>query len=325
MLNAIGGMCRPFGGKLLRPSSKKIRGSFLTGLAKSGAFFILPLSQDAKLWIDAIPAYSLRMNGKRDRPAVLLLLFFYCSICAAQQTAIPSVTIVLTDQTGAAVPRTDVRIVPAPDPAPKMETDENGKLVVHLKSGGYAFFASVSGFRPLATHFDVRADLAEQSIPFVLQIAPNGSPVVIEAAARADLQLFASPYHDPSGITLAQLKALPHIKLNVHDIHANADEEYSGVRVAEILAPLGAPLGKEMRGIALATYLVAKGSDGYGAVLALAEVDPAFHSGEVIVADGMNGKPLDAHSGPLKLVVSEDKRPARWVRNLTVLELRAVQ
>ena len=42
--------------------------------------------------------------------------------------------------------------------------------------------------------FSVRADLSEQSIPFVLQLAPNGSPVVVtEATGRADLQLFASP------------------------------------------------------------------------------------------------------------------------------------
>ena len=39
----------------------------------------------------------------------------------------------------------------------------------------------------------------------------------------------------------------------------------------------------------------------------------------------MNGKRLDEHSGPLKLVVTEDKRPARSVRNLTTIELKAAQ
>ena len=77
-----------------------------------------------------------------------------------------------------------------------------------------------------------------------------------------------------------------------------------------------------MRGKALSGYIVATGSDGYRAVLALAEIDPSFHPGEVLVADAMNGKPLDAHSGPFKLVVTEDKRPARSVRNLVSLELK---
>jgi hypothetical protein len=51
-------------------------------------------------------------------------------------------------------------------------------------------------------------------------------------------------------------------------------------------------------------------------------MDPAFHPGTVLVADSLNGQLLDAKSGPFKLVVSEDKRPARCVRNLTALELK---
>jgi hypothetical protein len=39
----------------------------------------------------------------------------------------------------------------------------------------------------------------------------------------------------------------------------------------------------------------------------------------------MNGKPLDAHSEPFKLVVTEDKRPARSVRNLVSLELKTAE
>jgi hypothetical protein len=45
----------------------------------------------------------------------------------------------------------------------------------------------------------------------------------------------------------------------------------------------------------------------------------------VLVADTMNGKPLDARTGPFRLVVSDDKRPARSVRNLVSLELKAAE
>jgi hypothetical protein len=34
---------------------------------------------------------------------------------------------------------------------------------------------------------------------------------------------------------------------------------------------------------------------------------------------------LDEHSGPLKLWVSEDKRPARSMRNLVTIELKMAQ
>jgi hypothetical protein len=37
----------------------------------------------------------------------------------------------------------------------------------------------------------------------------------------------------------------------------------------------------------------------------------------------MNGVPLDAKSGPFRLVVTEDKRPARSVRNLVKIELKS--
>ncbi len=38
----------------------------------------------------------------------------------------------------------------------------------------------------------------------------------------------------------------------------------------------------------------------------------------------MDAKPLDAHSGPFKLVVTEDKRLARSVRNLITIELKFI-
>lgn len=243
----------------------------------------------------------------------------------AQQAATAPVTLIVTDQTGAGIPHVEIRVVPAPDPAPKMETDEKGKLALELKPGGYALFARLFGFKPLATHFDVLATKELQTISFVLEIAANGGPVaVVPMAPKVALTLLLYPYHDPAGLSIAQLKALPHRTVTIHNPHTNADETYSGVRVADILAPLGAPLGKELHGVALTTYLVATGSDGYQVVLALAEIDPSFHTGEVLAADTVSGKPLDVHSGPLKLVVSEDKRPARAVRNLTTIELKSL-
>ena len=38
----------------------------------------------------------------------------------------------------------------------------------------------------------------------------------------------------------------------------------------------------------------------------------------------MNGKPIPVEAGPFRLVVTEDKRPARAVRNLVSIELKSV-
>lgn len=254
--------------------------------------------------------------------SALGLLFLSFSLPAQQAATVP-VTIVATDQTGAGVAHAQMRVVPAPNPTPKMETDDKGRLALGLKPGGYALFVRMPGFKMVATHFDVRAAQEAQTIPVVLEIAPNGGPVTVSpASSKDDLVLLTYPYHEPAKFSLAELRALPHTTVTIHNSHTNADETYSGVRLADLLTKLGAPLGAELRGSALTSYLVATGSDGYQALLALAEVDPAFHPGEVLVADAMNGKPLDSHSGPFKLVVTEDKRPARSVRNLTTIELK---
>ena len=43
---------------------------------------------------------------------------------------------------------------------------------------------------------------------------------------------------------------------------------------AVVLVRAGAPVGKNLRGNALATYVVAKAHDGYQVVYSLAELDP---------------------------------------------------
>jgi hypothetical protein len=126
-------------------------------------------------------------------------------------------------------------------------------------------------------------------------------------------------------LTLAALMAMPHKTVNFHNAHNNADETYTGVPLIDLLGPLGVAHGKDLHGKGLSEYIVATGSDGYKAVLALAEVDPEFHPGDVIVADTLDGKPLDAGNGPFKLVVTEDKRPARSVHNLVSVQVSSAQ
>src|SRR5215469_8315310 len=107
-------------------------------------------------------------------------------------------------------------------------------------------------------------------------------PASSTAASAQDPQLrLLAPRHNPVTLTSADLKGMPHLSVTIHNSHSNADEMYSGVRVADLLSKVGAPLGNDLRGKALAQYIVAAGSDGYQAVIALGEVDPGFHPGEV--------------------------------------------
>jgi len=280
-----------------------------------------------------VPNYSFRVIGVilvampsgKPQFVIFLPLVIVISSLLMAQTATRHVVISVADVTGAAVSNAVVRIIPAPSAATPTTVDAQGHLTLDMKPGQYALFVRSQGFVKVTTHMEITEGKGIQTIPVVLRVASGGGPVVVSTEANGALTVIAYPYHDPLVLTFADMQKMPHISVSVHNPHSNADESYSGVRLAEVLGRVGAPLGNDLHGEALANYVVATGTDGYSAVLALGEVDPGFHPGEIVVADAMNGKPLDAHSGPLKLVVSEDKRPARSVRNLVTLELRSAQ
>jgi hypothetical protein len=121
-------------------------------------------------------------------------------------------------------------------------------------------------------------------------------------------------------ISSADIRALPQKTVQVHNAHTGANETYQGVELSLLLTRLDAPLGQKLHGKALAMYVVAEGTNQYRVVYSLAEVDPAFHNGTVIVADREAGQPI-TKDGPFKLVNTDDKRPARWVRNLASIRL----
>jgi hypothetical protein len=150
--------------------------------------------------------------------------------------------------------------------------------------------------------------------PLAQQVAPT------PALEAGRLLLSAAPSHVPVIFTPAEFRALPHVAITVHNGHTNASETYSGVPLATLLGKVNAPLGQELRGEAMSSYLIATGSDGYSVVLSLAEVDPSFHEGQVLVVDARDRQPLGNY-GPFQLIVSDDKRPARWVHNLTSITL----
>src|ERR1700721_1362560 len=83
--------------------------------------------------------------------------------------------------------------------------------------------------------------------------------------ANDELRISAHAYHEDLILKVSDLKAMPRTTVAVHNEHSKADETYSGVRLADVLTKIGAPLGKDLRGPALSAYLIASGTDGYDA------------------------------------------------------------
>jgi DMSO/TMAO reductase YedYZ molybdopterin-dependent catalytic subunit len=125
----------------------------------------------------------------------------------------------------------------------------------------------------------------------------------------------------PLSLSLNDLRNLPRTTIKVANEHDPKAEIYEGVLVSKLLDQAGTKQGSQLRGSAMAAYVLAEGSDGYRVTFSIAELDPGFQDSEIIVADTMNGKPLDDKVGPFRLVVPHDKRPARWVRMLQSLRV----
>jgi hypothetical protein len=124
-------------------------------------------------------------------------------------------------------------------------------------------------------------------------------------------------------ITADDLAAMAHKTVSVYNEHTKASEKYAGVPLADLLAKVNVPLGEKVRGKLFMTAVIAEGTDKYSVRYALAEVDPSIHTGDVIVADSMDGQKL-GKDGLFKIVSTEEKRPARWVRNLAEISVIAV-
>jgi Oxidoreductase molybdopterin binding domain len=160
---------------------------------------------------------------------------------------------------------------------------------------------------------------AASSILLCAAIAPAQQPTMATTAGPSAVQIVVGGKAE--SVDGAVLAGKPRKTVTVTNAHTKNVETYSGVLLADLLT--GAPLGTALHGKALATYVLAEGADHYRAVLSLAEVDPSFHSGDVLLADSIDGKPIGDKEGPFKLIVSEDKRPARWVRNLSSITVVA--
>ena len=98
--------------------------------------------------------------------------------------------------------------------------------------------------------------------------------------------------------------------------------EFEGVPLSEILHLAGAKLKEKLRGDVLADYLLVGAADGYRVVFALPELDAAFTDRLVLLADRRDQKPLSESEGPLRLVIPEEKKRARWVRQVNALTIR---
>ncbi|WP_081870092.1 molybdopterin-dependent oxidoreductase [Dyella japonica] len=123
----------------------------------------------------------------------------------------------------------------------------------------------------------------------------------------------------PLTLDAKTLAGMPHeeVTASAHDEPAS---QWRGVKLEDVLARAGVSLDKPLHGKALASFVRVTAADQYQVVFGLADLDATLGHTQVLLVDTRDGKPLDK-DGPFRLLVPGDKRPARWVRNVTSIEV----
>jgi DMSO/TMAO reductase YedYZ molybdopterin-dependent catalytic subunit len=137
--------------------------------------------------------------------------------------------------------------------------------------------------------------------------AQHADPVADAAApppATIDIPLDA-PARE--GLARTQVKASAH----------GQALDCTGVALVDLLRHAGAIPDAPLRGGAqLGRRVEVLARDGYRVTFSLGELDPEFGNRQVFLVDRCDGRPLPDETGPLRLVVPEDSRPARWIRQI---------
>ena len=124
----------------------------------------------------------------------------------------------------------------------------------------------------------------------------------------------------PLSISIADLQKMPRINVSRKD-RDDKQYQYSGVLLSALLSNSGATTGKDLRGENLTKYVIVEASDGYQVVFSLAELDPEFSDNKIILADTIDSTLLAPADGPLRIIVQNDKRPARCIKQVNNIRI----
>lgn len=144
-------------------------------------------------------------------------------------------------------------------------------------------------------------------------------PAAIYAQTQASVKI-TGEVTAPLSINEADLKGYTQTTVIRKD-RDGKDHSYSGVVLADLLQKAGVTLGKSLMGENLTKYALVEASDGYQVVFALAELDKDFTDRTIILANQVDGQPLAAGDGPFRIIVQDEKKPARCIKQVTSIKV----
>jgi DMSO/TMAO reductase YedYZ molybdopterin-dependent catalytic subunit len=160
--------------------------------------------------------------------------------------------------------------------------------------------------------FALLAFIALMTNPFLKQLHAQGKEAIVKVSGEVT---------SPIELKVADLQQFTQIDVERKDRDGN-NHTYTGVILADILQKAGTTIGKDLTKKNLAKYVLVEASDGYQVVFSLAELDKGFTDRLIILATKIDGKPLDPRDGPFRVIVQDEKKPARCIRQVTVIKVQ---
>ena len=124
----------------------------------------------------------------------------------------------------------------------------------------------------------------------------------------------------PLTLTFDDLRKMKQTEVKGKD-RDGKEHAYQGVQLVEVQSSAGVTLGALLRGENLVKYVLVKAIDGYEVIYSLPEVDPEFTGQVVLLAYQVDGNPLPKGEGPFRMVVPNDKKHARWIREIASIKI----
>ena len=147
-----------------------------------------------------------------------------------------------------------------------------------------------------------------------------------QIAAKAN-EAFSLQIETADGKTV-ELKTADFAKLTRREVrakdHNGKETVFSGFNLSEVLSAAGVKFGKETKGANLASYLLVEAADKYRVIFAMTELDTDFTDKIILLADLRDGKPLSKEEGKMRLVVPDEKKQGRWVRQVVKFTIKSI-
>jgi molybdopterin-dependent oxidoreductase-like protein protein len=124
----------------------------------------------------------------------------------------------------------------------------------------------------------------------------------------------------PQVLERSDIAKLPHRTVKVKE-GGRKSSIYSGVLLKDLLERAGADFKVERQGANLGSIVLVESVDAPSVLFAMAELDSALTHKQILLADSKDGKVLGAPEGPFRIIVPDEKEPARWAKQVWAIHI----